>query len=396
MKLLYVTTHLPPDAHFGGVVEAGQNFFSSFRSLLPDVAGCCVSSDPSAVTAENPLHPVCTKTFFFDRWGFSPGFSRKLRPMVSRAEIVAVNGILSYPMTVAGLMCRNMGRPYVVSLHGGLLPRASAMRAWRKKIFYRMFVRRILTGASVIHATSEAERDCIRILGIKTPITIVPNGTVIPPDDLGMHEDLPSDVLGLSADQRLVLFLGRIEPVKGLALLLEVWSDIQKDSTIKNVTLVIAGPDERGYVHKLKSMAKGLGIEGTVIFLGMVEGPAKWALYRRADFFILPSYSENFALVVAEALACGTPVITTTGTPWKDLELWKVGRCVAPERPALSGAVRDFLSMGRENLIAMGERGRSIVRDHYSWETVARKMLAVYRAVLENEEIPPYPEPIAL
>lgn len=392
MNLLFVTTHLPPDYRFGGVVQSGQALLTSFRELLSGTRGCCVSPNPARIVAENPIGPVCARTRLLHRWGFSPRFSRKLRPLISQADIVAINGIVTFPMTVAGRMCQSIGKPYVVSVRGGLLPYRIAMKALRKRIFFALFVRPILQGAAVIHVTSEDERDSVIAQGVNTPIAIVPNGVTLPPDDWGMPEELPAEICSLLPGRRLVLFLSRIDPVKGLDLLLITWANIVHAEDHTDAILVIAGPDERGYTSKLKVQAQELDIEDEVLFFGMVHGARKWALYRRADVFILPSYAENFGLVVAEALACGTPVITTTGTPWEELIAWNAGRWVTPEPEALGAALRELLDAPGGTLQAMGLRGRELVKKHYSWDTAARKMITVYRNILERQEIPLYPK----
>jgi glycosyltransferase involved in cell wall biosynthesis len=135
------------------------------------------------------------------------------------------------------------------------------------------------------------------------------------------------------------------------------------------------------------------GLKPYVFFTGMVQGEEKLALYRRADSFVLPSYSENFGIVITEALACGTPVVTTTGTPWKELVDADAGRWVAPERGALAEALRDLLGMSEEKRREMGQRGRKLVFENYTWDIAARKMITVYRCILEGKEIPLYPYP---
>jgi glycosyltransferase involved in cell wall biosynthesis len=327
------------------------------------------------------------------RWGFAPGHARNIRPLINDADIVAVNGITTFPMTVAGLLCRRMGKPYVVSLRGGLLPRAAAVRAWRKRAFFQTFTRRILASAAAVHTTSTAEFECASNLGLSIPIFIVPNGANMPPRNSSSGADLPEPIRGQVEGQRLVLYLGRIDPIKGLAMLLDAWADVLRTKNFQNVILAIAGPDERGYASRLKAAAQQHGIQDRVLFPGLIEGPVKWALYRRADLFVLPSFSENFGLVVTEALACGTPVVTTTGTPWEDLAQADAGRWVPPTRSAFAAAVSDLLALPREELQAMGVRGRQLMEADYAWDVVARKMITVYERVLDHGEVPVHPAP---
>ncbi len=392
MKLLFATTHLPPDNHFGGVVQSGQTLLANFNQLLPNVKACCISRDPNNVTRQNTAKPACAKSRLFHRWGFAPGFYKMFKSMAQNADIVVINGIMTYPMTMAGMICAKTNKPYVVSLRGGLLPNAAAVKAKRKKLYYHIFMRSILAKAAAIHTTSHAELKCIKDLGLKTPVTIVPNGASLPPGNFQM-ESLPNSILALPHDQKLVLFLGRVEPIKGLDILIKAWADIVQEPAHSNAVLAIAGPDHRGYTQKLKTMAHQLGIESKILFLGMIEADKKWALYRRADFFVLPSYSENFGLVVAEALSCATPVITTTATPWQEINTCNAGRCIAPEQQALTMAISQLLQMTDTQLKTMGRRGKQLVQKKYSWDMMTQKLITVYRCVLEKTKIPLYPEP---
>lgn len=390
MNLLFTTTHLPPDNHFGGVVQSGQALLMSLKKLISNITACCVSANPKQVKENNIHHPVCTKTFICHRWGFSPGFAPRFKDLAQKADIVVINGIMTYPMTTAGIISKNLNKPYVVSLRGGLLPRHMAMKPKRKKAFLKLFVRPILNNAAAIHATCEAEYNCAIKLGLKAPVIIVPNGTNLPPENLENPGGALSKKLKSLSKQRLVLFMGRIEPIKGLDILLQSWADLTSEDNYKNVNLMIAGPDERNYTRKLKSMTSKLGIDDKVFFYGMVDNDSKWLLYKQADIFILPSYSENFGLVVAEALASGTPVITTTSTPWEILETYNAGKWVSPEKQSLTNALRQLLDMPCEKLRAMGKEGQKMVRENYSWDIIAEKLVSVYQYVLEKKDIPVY------
>jgi glycosyltransferase involved in cell wall biosynthesis len=251
----------------------------------------------------------------------------------------------------------------------------------------------ILKGASAIHATCEEERESVEALGISTPVTIVTNGANLPPNDEFYPEKLPAVIQAMPQEQRLVLFMSRLDPVKGLDLLIESWGRINTAGKRGNAVLAIAGPDEREYGKVLKTMACEHGVEHSICFLGMIDGNAKWALYHRADFFVLPSYSENFGLVVGEALACQTPVITTTGTPWTELDAWNAGLCVAPEQKEVQSALMQLLAMPRETLRNMGTCGKRLVAEHYSWDAMADKLVETYRCILNGEEVPRWGHP---
>jgi glycosyltransferase involved in cell wall biosynthesis len=157
--------------------------------------------------------------------------------------------------------------------------------------------------------------------------------------------------------------------------------------------LVIAGPDDRGYQRVVERMIAEHNLASRICMLGMVRGREKLALLRRADVFVLPSHSENFGIVVAEALACGTPVITTTGTPWEELHSVDAGRWVPPTKSELDQALRELLDLSESQRRQMGARGAALIREHYTWEQAARRFLTVCDCILQGRSIPLHPEP---
>jgi glycosyltransferase involved in cell wall biosynthesis len=180
-----------------------------------------------------------------------------------------------------------------------------------------------------------------------------------------------------------VLFLSRIHPKKGLLNLIRAWAALRPSSW----QLCIAGPDEAGHLAEVKKLAHALHLD-TIHFLGESWGQDKTNLLLSSDLFVLPSYSENFGLVIAEALACGLPVITTRATPWQELHHrrcgWWIDLGVAPLVQALKAA----LSTPPEVLRAMGCRGRALVQSSYSWEPIGRRMVEVYQWMLNRRTQP--------
>ncbi len=390
-KILYATTHLPPDNHFGGVVQSGYAMITALKEQLDNLTICCVSKNPKKIRQYVSYDTICAKSRFFHRWGFAPEFGSKFQGVARKADIVGINGIFTYPMTVAANICRELKKPYVVSLRGGLLPKAFSRKKWRKMVFLKLFARPILQDASMIHATSPAEIDCLKKMGIKTPVTLIPNGANLPPCNIDFKRHLPDKVRSLPEDSPMVLFLGRIDPIKGLDLLLASWAEMLGKCNNSKPTLVIAGPDERHYLHKIKTLAAKLGINDSLIFLEMVDGPSKWALYNRADLFVLPSYSESFGLVVTEAFACGTPVIATKSTPWEMIAKENAGRYISAEKQAFGNALCEMLNMPTHQRKQMGENGKRIILENYTWQASAQKMAAVYEQVLNGDKIPLIP-----
>jgi glycosyltransferase involved in cell wall biosynthesis len=152
--------------------------------------------------------------------------------------------------------------------------------------------------------------------------------------------------------------------------------------------LKIAGPDDGGHLDSVMSLIQELGVSSCVEYVGVVDGAEKSALYRGADLFVLPTFSENFGLVIAEALSYGVPVITTRGTPWSALEEFACGWWVDIGVSPLISAIRAAVQLSDRERQAMGVRGRRYV-ERYSWDGVAKQMACLYTWVVEHGARPP-------
>lgn len=270
--------------------------------------------------------------------------------------------------------------PLVIQPHGMLEEWALNYRSSKKQLALKMFQYRDLESATLLIATSAKEIESIRQLGLKQPVAIIPNGVNLP---VAKFED---QIEGESKDlQYNFLFLSRIHPIKGLINLVEAWGKLSP----MNATLHIAGPDEAGHLAEVRKRVQALGLDGSIKFLGMVEGHSKEVLFKNADLFILPSYSENFGVVVAEALAYGTPVISTHGTPWKGLRERGCGWWVEPTAEALCSAMREALQLRKDELRDMGARGRLYAKQ-FDWELIAKKNVDLYKWVLGEGPEPDY------
>jgi glycosyltransferase involved in cell wall biosynthesis len=228
-------------------------------------------------------------------------------------------------------------------------------------------------------------------LGYRGPIAIVPNG--VDTDQFTPGDASVADALWpVLRDRPVVLFMSRLSREKGLDMLIPVWASLVKRPEYKDAVLVLAGPDRDGYGGAVRAMIERYDIASSVCVLGMLQNARKLAMLRRADVLVLPSYSENFGTVVAEALACGTPVITTTATPWEQLQGMDAGRWVAPSPGDLEQALREMLSMSPSQRGAMGQRGMALIRESYTWERVVGKLLVLYECILKGRPIPLNPE----
>lgn len=269
-------------------------------------------------------------------------------------------------------LARERGVPRVVSTRGMLEPWAVRHKGLKKKLAWGLYQRRDLARASALHTTAAAEADSLRALQLGPPIVTIPNG-VEPPPDAGPAPRRDSG-------RRTALFLGRLYPVKGLPMLVEAWAKARPAGW----RLIIAGPDEGGHRSVVEAAVAAAGLAGAISFAGPVEGEAKATLLREADFLVLPSHSESFGMVVAEALAYGAPVLTTTAVPWPALEQRQCGWRVAPTPDAIAAALCEATRCEPATLQAMGARGRAFVAETLGWDGIATAFGEVYNRLVRG------------
>lgn len=264
---------------------------------------------------------------------------------------------------------RRAGAPLVVALKGMASAWALEHRRLKKRAAWHLYQRRVLASAAVLQVTSEEEVEDARRLGLSRPIALTPHGVEEPPE----APDAPPP-----SGPRRALFLSRVHPKKGLPLLVEAWARVQPDGW----ELVIAGPDEGGHRAEVERLAREAGIRAAVRFLGPVPDAEKWALYRSASLFVLPTYSENFGIVVAEALAAGVPVLTTRGAPWAALERERCGWWTEITADAITAALAEATALSAGPLREAGERGRGYARRELSWSRAGEHTQALYEWLL--------------
>jgi glycosyltransferase involved in cell wall biosynthesis len=308
-----------------------------------------------------------------------PGDGAALDALVAEHALVHVHGCWLPALHRAHAASRRRRVPVVVSPRGMLEPWALGHRWFKKRVAWLLYERRNLRRAAVLHATGEREAESLRRLGFAGPIAMVPNPVLVPP--------AATERRGSGGASRRALFLSRIHRIKGLDLLLRAWAEVRPEGW----RLDVVGEGAEAEVRALRTLVADLGLEGAVSFADPVDGAAKWARYRASDLLVLPSRSENFGMVVAEALAAGTPVLTTTATPWSELPERGCGWCAAPTVTELAAALAAATAVDDAERAAMGARGRDFVVERFSPLRVATELRAVYEWVLGgNPATPPW------
>ena len=373
----------------GGIAERLGGPSRTVTSLCSSIARLGLTVDLVAGADRSPSEPLIrpeekcvnlrlVEAYALGRLKLYPGFTRTLMEVLrdsNQPTLIHDHGIWGQTNLSTWRAAHKNSTPYVLSPRGMLEPWALEFKARKKKIAWSLYQHRIIDSAAVVVATSAQEGENIKKLFPKKPVAIIPNGVDIPtwPDEHAEH--------AINRDQGTVLFMSRIHPKKNLIGLLQAWKNLNPNLSAY-WRLKIAGPDENDHTNQIAALIKELGLQASVEMVGPVGESDKAVVYRASDIFVLPSFSENFGVVVAEALAFGLPVIATTGTPWSDLPRRRCGWWVKPDPLSLSDALTKAMSCSAEERRSMGNLGRAYAQEAFSWDRIAQQTIDVYRWVL--------------
>ncbi len=389
MRVLHVITAIPPVS--GGPTSVLRALAAAQVAAGLQVAVCTSDRDnPSnrvldAAILRQLRVPEVDLQVFACEWS-SPVLSfamrRWLHAHIADFDLVHVHGLYRFPPTYAAWLARRRGVPVVIRPHGNLDPflyRRSSRNVLLKRLWERWFDLPNLNGASAIHYTSEDERERASFLKLRAPSFVVPNGL-----DWARFASLPARGafrarLGIG-DAPLVLFLSRLNFKKGLDLLVPAFARVR--ARYPNAVLAIVGPDNEGYGAKVRGWVAEHGLQACVRILDHLQGEVVLQAYVDSDVFALPSYTENFGMVVAESLACATPVVISDQVnihrEVSGAGAGLVTRCGAGE---VAEAIGELLADAPRRA-AMGVAGRALVQRVWTWDVVARQLTAEYERVI--------------
>jgi len=321
-------------------------------------------------------------------FGFVPGLVDDL--VESNCDLLHLQHLWKYPSVATNQWHRSTGRPYLVTANGMLEPWALSSSRLNKRLAALCYENRMLHAAACLQANTEKEAADFRTYGLKNPVCVIPNGVTLP-------ETKNKERRTKNEERRTLLFLGRLHPKKGLVNALRAWAQVTEKT--ENWQFVIAGWDQGGHGDELKLLCKELGLTYSqtpasefltkneelrtangerIAFVGPVFGDEKDALLRRADAFILPSFSEGLPMAVLEAWSYGLPVLMTEhcNLPegFRDGAALRIGA----EPSSIAGGMRDLFQGSCQDLETMGANGRTLVEERFTWPKVAAQMKEVY------------------
>lgn len=379
LKVLQVVPTFYPATYFGGPIYS----LLGLCGALADLAGTelrVLTTDSSGLQRYDRLDirsfPVRRPEgyeIYYCRKRRGQEFSWKLlsmlSPMIRWSDVVHLTSVYSFPALPTLLLCKIFRKPVVWSPRGQLQRWQGSTRPLLKRIWELICNALLNPDRCVLHVTSQDEAEESRRRITRARIEIIPNGVDIPAVATA-RSWLPDGKLRL-------LFIGRLHSKKGIENLFQALKSLDG-----KVSLIVCGTGEPAYESSLRTLVNDLDLSRRVHFAGHVEGEEKFRAFRDADICVVPSYTENFAMVVAEALAHGVPVIASQGTPWKALVERQCGLWVANDPASLGKAIAE---MRNRNLEQMGKNGRQWMQQSFSWAAVAGRIHAVYFSLVSGK-----------
>ena len=312
----------------------------------------------------------------------SPSFSRReIAKFLAdeRFELIQIQSVWEMPYHKVMVEARKLNIPYIVTPRGMLEPWSLSQKKWKKRLAWWLYQRNDVQKSACVFTTAKMEAEHVSALGITTCKAVIPNGI----ETVGYP--CKSSIEGV---KKQVLFLSRVHVKKGIELLFDAWKRIH--SEFAGWQLLVIGNGEAEYIHSLENRVENLGLKDCIKILPPVFGNDKIQIYQESALFCLPSYSENFGMAIAEAMSCGTPVITTTNCPWNILNDTKTGWCIDLSVDNLENALREAMGMDANALYDMGQRASKLIYDNFDYRSVTRKTLRLYEWLLNSGEKPEF------
>ena len=403
MKILHVIPSFAPAWRYGGPIYAAQSLTREMARQGHEVVVMTTNIDGPNVLDVPLGRPVLmdgVEVWYFpvERprwWCFSRPLGRALQAQVKHFDLVDIHSIFLWPTTVAALSCQRWGVPYVIKPSGALDPTClnkpydkrwvSLSSRAKKWLYFRTLGRLDLGRASAVHFMSQAEMEATRPLRLRPPGFVVPLGVECgqlkeESTSLRLRERYPQ-----LDGKKVVLFLSRLDPIKGLDLLVPALGALALRRS--DFVFMLAGSGDSAYEAHVAALVKRHGIHDRTVFLGFVQGEVKRSLLREADLFVLSSYHESFSIAIVEAMAAGLPVIVSAqASIWREVSGAGAGLVTGLDRKEITNALDQLLS--DENLRKeMGRKGAILVREEFSLAKVVTELVQVYDQIIKGRAL---------
>ncbi|WP_008310308.1 hormogonium polysaccharide biosynthesis glycosyltransferase HpsP [Leptolyngbya sp. PCC 6406] len=312
----------------------------------------------------------------FRRYKFSPGLLHWLWHHVRDYDIVHIHALFSPISSAAATLTRWRGVPYLLRPLGTLDPADLAKKRRLKQIYAALVERANLAGAAAIHFTSQQEAEVSERFGTQPLDAVLPLGVSPLPPGAGTVDI--RDRYGIPPERPLILFMSRLDPKKGLDLLIPALETLHQEGWDFQFLLCGANPQNRDYEQQICQHIADSSLQARTTITGFVSGELKTALIQAADLFVLPSYYENFGIAVAEAMLAGLPVVISDQVYiWRDIQTGEAGWVCPCDREALTASLRSALKDPEERR-RRGQRAIQVAQTHYSWPAIAQQAIALY------------------
>jgi glycosyltransferase involved in cell wall biosynthesis len=315
---------------------------------------------------------------------FSFSLTRWLYQRVTDYDLVHTNAIFSYPVLPAHWACQLHQVPYIMTPHGMLEPWALAYKAGKKRLYFSLLEKPALERASGIQMLASSEAKSIKQMNFKTQIYIIPNGIHHQDFVAPSNPELFWDKFPHTRDRKLIIFLGRIDPKKGLDLLANAFVQVRKQ--FPDSHLIVAGPDNTGFLPTVRGYFDAVDCLDAVTFTGMLTGEIKYAALAAAEIYVAPSYSEGFSISVLEGMASGLPCIITTGCNFPEAGEAEAAYIVDISADAIANALIDCLSNPEQSKL-IGDRARKLILEQYTWDRIANSLVQVYQCIINKQRL---------
>jgi len=377
-----------------GIGQISVSLAHAQQALNHNVAIWCLDSDENIKWASEthgfpPEYISGFKLAGPKKLWFSPGIKKKARESErDMFGIIHQHGIWTGASSATLIFSKEKNIPTVIAPHGSLNKWVIGLSGWKKKIALAAYEQANLKLASCLHATSQNEISDFRDFGLKNPIAYIENGIQQKYLSVGGNAERFRELYGIQKDKRILFFLSRISPKKGLIMLVNAINSIRDN--FADWQLIIAGVDEFDHKKEVESLIRQLNLEDRIKTVGSLFDQSKNDAFAASELFILPSHSEGSPMVVLDSLAAGVPVITTKASSWSDLTKYNCGWWTDINTTSIADALKTAVALAPDELGLMGENGKKLIEEKYTWSQLARKTIDLYKWILKRNDKPDF------